>query len=190
MELEHWLYLLRTDIGELDYKLQEMIYNSFYQLVYKDIYFLVLDHEVTKDIIHESFLKVIMYGPKTKHASNMKAWIKQVIRNTALDWLRKNNRHQLNRTNVITLENVTIKLDSDVASEVEVKMRNEILLQTLIELKPEYRTLLTLYYIEEKNYKEISQELQLSEQVIAQRLARARKKLQQKFSGNWNDRDE
>ncbi len=76
------------------------------------------------------------------------------------------------------------------ANKVEVKLRNELLLQTLNELKPEYRTILTLYYIEEKNYKEISQELQLSEQVIAQRLARARKKLYQKFLGQWNDRDE
>ncbi|MEV2781779.1 sigma factor-like helix-turn-helix DNA-binding protein [Paenibacillus larvae] len=39
--------------------------------------------------------------------------------------------------------------------------------------------------MEEKSYKEICHELNLSEQVVAQRLARARKKLLQHFSRKW-----
>ncbi|MFD0716981.1 hypothetical protein [Paenibacillus sp. GCM10027626] len=28
-------------------------------------------------------------GPKTAHAANLSSWVKQIARNTALDWLRK-----------------------------------------------------------------------------------------------------
>jgi RNA polymerase sigma-70 factor (ECF subfamily) len=190
MELEQLFYLLRTDIEKLDYEIQEMIYNSFYRFVYRDIYFLVLDHEATKDIIQESFLKMIISGPKTKHATNMKGWVKQVTRNTALDWLRKNKRPGINKTSINTLEEIIAIHELDAAKKVEDKLRKKLLHQTIAELKPDYRTLLMLYYFEEKSYKEISQLLQLSEQVIAQRLARARKKLYKKFSSNWNDLDE
>nr|WP_313780394.1 sigma-70 region 4 domain-containing protein [Paenibacillus larvae] len=70
-------------------------------------------------------------------------------------------------------------------NDVEHKLRNELLHQTINELKSEYRCLLWLYYMEEKSYKEICHELNLSEQVVAQRLARARKKLLQHFSRKW-----
>jgi len=42
-----------------------------------------------------------------------------------------------------------------------------------------------MHYFENKSYKEMSKELHLSEQVISQRLARARNKLRQQFSKKW-----
>lgn len=42
-------------------------------------------------------------------------------------------------------------------------------------LKPDYRIVITLFYIEGLSYKELSALLQISEQAVSQRLARARK---------------
>ncbi|MFD0716982.1 RNA polymerase sigma factor [Paenibacillus sp. GCM10027626] len=64
-----------------------------------------------------------------------------------------------------------------VADKVENKLRNEMLHLAIQELKPEHRTLLIMFYLEERSYKEICRELRLSEQVMTQRSARARKKL-------------
>lgn len=192
--MEQWFYLLRNNIETLDLESQEMIYHSFRRFVYKDIYFLIRDHSSTEDIIHESFIKVVVQCPKVKHTSNLQGWIKQVTRNTTMDWLRKNKRNRQNLdleiVNIIELNKTLSLNEQGVAAEVENRLRDELLHQTINELAPDYRILLLLYYVEEKSYNEICKELQLTEQVVTQRLARARKKLLQYFSRKWVDRYE
>ncbi|MNP87263.1 RNA polymerase sigma factor [compost metagenome] len=56
------------------------------------------------------------------------------------------------------------------------------------ELKYEYRLVLFLYYIAGLSYAEIARETGITEQILTQRLARARKKLAVHFSGKWGDR--
>ncbi|MEK3731622.1 sigma-70 region 4 domain-containing protein [Paenibacillus sp. FSL M8-0334] len=72
----------------------------------------------------------------------------------------------------------------------EDQIRNELLHEALNELSPEYRQALFMYYIEEKPYSEISQELGKTEQAVAQTMVRARKKLYRYFSRRWVDADE
>jgi len=73
-----------------------------------------------------------------------------------------------------------------VANEVETKQRDEVLYQAIDELKSEYRSILLLFYMEGKSYREICRELNLIEPILTQRLARARKKLLQHFLRKWN----
>ncbi|WP_372636887.1 RNA polymerase sigma factor [Cohnella sp.] len=185
--MEQWLSLLRINIEELDAEVQEKIYGSFYRFVYREILFITRDHSATEDIIQESFIKVTIQGPKTAHASNLASWVRQIARHTALDWLRKYKKgHQ-----EIDAENVTIiEQNTAVADEVENKLRNEILYEAIQELKPEHKILLIMFYLEDKSYKEICSELRLGEQIVTQRLARARKKLLQHFLRKWNDHGE
>ncbi|MFD0716297.1 RNA polymerase sigma factor [Paenibacillus sp. GCM10027626] len=185
--MEQWLFLLRVNIDELDAEVQEDLYRSYHKYVYKYIFFITREHTATEDIIQESFVKVITQGSKTAHASNFSSWVRQIARNTALDWLRKykNNRQEVDAESVTIIDN-----QMSVADKVENQIRNEMLHLAIQELKPEHRTLLIMYYLEDKSYKEICKELHLSEQIVTQRLARARKKLLQHFSRKWNDHDE
>jgi len=57
------------------------------------------------------------------------------------------------------------------------KLKKETLYKAIIGLKKEYRTMILLFYFENKSYKEIMVELNLTETVISQGLFRARKKL-------------
>lgn len=52
-------------------------------------------------------------------------------------------------------------------------------------MKSDYRTVLLLFYMEGKSYREICRELNLTQPILTQRLARARKKLLQQFSKKW-----
>ncbi|MEV3336706.1 sigma-70 family RNA polymerase sigma factor [Paenibacillus larvae] len=183
--IDQWICLLQNNIGDLEADLQELIYLSFYKFAYQYIYFLIRDHATTEDIIQDAFIKIMKHGLNLL-ASNLRSWVKQVIRNTALDWLRKNKKvkYMFNEEYFNTAAHFQ-REPSDIENDVEHKLRNELLHQTINELKSEYRCLLWLYYMEEKSYKEICHELNLSEQVVAQRLARARKKLLQHFSRKW-----
>jgi len=86
--MEQWYYFLRSALDNLDATIQELIYRSFYQFVYRDVYFIIRDHSLSEDIIQDAFLKAIKNGPKMRSDTNIPAWIKLLTRNTALDYLR------------------------------------------------------------------------------------------------------
>ncbi|AJS61166.1 RNA polymerase sigma factor [Paenibacillus sp. IHBB 10380] len=189
--MEQWLFLLRSKIEELDINTQQFIYDSFYKQLYADIYFLIRDHGITEDIIQDAFLKVTSSAPKLKHDTHLKSWVRRVTRNCAIDWIRKNkkNRQEYEYLDV-NISNSMFNEEISVASEIENNTRDELLHQALNELKPSYRIILLMFYWEQKSYKEICNELAITEQVLTQRLARARKKLFQHFSRKWVDDNE
>lgn len=184
--MNKWSSLIRMNIAELNFEMQKKIYTSFYHFVYKDIFFIIRKHADIEDIIQEAFLKVINQGPKITHATNLSAWVRKITRNTTIDWLRKNKQKHLavNWDNTIIDEQEIFISKEDTYISVEKKIRDEMLYLAIEELKPEHRILIIMFYLEGKSYKKICKELSLTEQIMTQRLARARKKLRKYFSQN------
>lgn len=190
--MEEAIYLLfRENVSALDADTQRGLFLAFRQLVYRDVLFLLNDHALSEDVIQESFLKAMKHGRKAKEDSKMKAWLRQVARNTAIDAMRKNKRfrHVFVLSDVAFMEEEACGLASaePVDAVVETMIRDEMLHRAIAELKAEYRVVLFLYYIAELSYAEICREVGITEQVLTQRLARARKKLAKQFSGKWGD---
>jgi RNA polymerase sigma-70 factor (ECF subfamily) len=191
---EEDLALLRGNIHGLDGVAQRRLFMTFRQCVYRDIFYLLGDHALTEDVIQEAFLKAVQKGPNTRPDSNMTAWLRKISRNTAYDFLRKNkkNRQMIDLDLVNHMEH-TETLEQSAASVediVENMIRNELLLEAIRNLKPDYRIVLLLHYMIGMTYSEIVQELEISEQVLTQRLARARKKLALCFIEKWGVPDE
>ncbi|WP_223066894.1 RNA polymerase sigma factor [Paenibacillus caui] len=188
--MEQWFYFLRSPPDDLDATIQELVYRSFYHFIYRDTYFIVRDHALTEDIIQDAFMKAITKGPKMQSDDNIPAWIKQLTRNTALDYLRKIKRDRQIFAEPYGHISYAAFDELSVANEVESRERDELLYQAMDELKSEYRTVLLLFYVGGKSYREICRELNVTEPVLTQRLARARKKLLQHFIRKWTDEDE
>jgi len=187
--MEQWYYLMRTPIMELDAAAQQLVYRSFYQLVYPDLYFMLRDRYLTEDAVQESFLKAVAKVPHLRNESNIPGWLRQVARRTALDKIKKMKMDRQKLVNPgVNIEDASDEIS--VARQVENKFRDEQLYRAMSELKPDYRAMLLMFYIEGKSYKEIGQEMNLTEQVLTQRMARARKKLLENFLRNWADEDE
>lgn len=190
--MEKWWLLLETNFDALSHDLQRHLYDSFYRFAYREIIFLIKDHALAEDIIQEAFLKMTAKIHQLNHTASAKQWVKRIIRNQMLDTLRKKKRHWTSLENVYkeSTNHAAMEVAASVENTVEDSLRNQVLYETILGLKPEYRTLLLQYYMEEKSYKIMSAELGISEQVIAQRLARARKKLLGEFSRKWVDHDD
>ncbi|MGG3308270.1 sigma-70 family RNA polymerase sigma factor [Paenibacillus lautus] len=188
--MKQWYYLLRTPIVKLDVAAQQLVYRSFYKLVYSDVYFIIRDHFLTEDIIQEAFLKAAKKAPALRSESNIPGWLRQVARRTALDKLRKykKDRQMLASADVFIEESTWEEIS--ISCEVEIKIRNESLHRAMEELTTDYRLVLHKYYIEGNTYKEICQELNLTESALTHKLARARKKLLVYFLRIWVDADE
>lgn len=187
---EQWLYFLRSNFFDLDHEAQRLAYEAYRHLVYRDIFFLTRSHELTEDVVQESFYKVVAKAPQLKSTMHLKAWIVKVARNHAYDLFKKNKKYRHLREPQVVIDLKAPSFHPTVAEQVEDQIRNEILHEALNELSPEYRQALFKYYIEEKPYREIAQELGKTEQALAQTMVRARKKLYRYFSKRWVDADE
>jgi RNA polymerase sigma-70 factor (ECF subfamily) len=183
-------YLFQQSFDKLSPQLQEMAYRSFYNLVYTDILYLLHDHSLTEDVIQDAFLKITRIIHKYKIES-YPAWMKQVTRHMAIDYLKKTNKnHQtISLDSVYRVEDdLQLSLEQvSVATTVENNMRNELLYQSITELRPSQQIMIRMFYIEDLSYKEIASTLDLSEQAVSQKLARARKKLLRNFQRKWDD---
>ncbi|RJG21247.1 RNA polymerase sigma factor [Paenibacillus thiaminolyticus] len=190
--MEQWLSFLQRNFQHLDRSSQELTYQSYREFIYHDIYFLLQNHQLTEDVIQESFLKVIDSSPKSKNAANMKAWLKKIARNTAYDYLRKDKKYQYlsNLESIEEKELFSSEAETAVADQVEEQIRDEMLHEALDQLNERYRNVLFRYYMEDKSHRELARELGISEQASAQLLVRARKKLRYYFCKRWVDREE
>lgn len=186
--MKEWYYLLYT-FEQLNQEVQHTVYRSFYTFVYKDIYFLVKDHAITEDIIQEVFFKILSAVHKHE-VSKILPWIKQVARNQTVDYLRKihKDRHltYLDNVNNMTSQQETAAGSVEIEHHVENKIRDELLHEVIASMKPEYRVLILLYYIEERTIQEVAEQLRLSKPAISQKLKRARKKLLEQFQRKWD----
>ncbi|WCF09752.1 sigma-70 family RNA polymerase sigma factor [Paenibacillus thiaminolyticus] len=190
--MEQWLSFLQRKFQHLDRSSQELTYQSYREFIYRDIYFLLQNHQLTEDVIQESFLKVIASSPTSKNAANMKAWLKKIARNTAYDYLRKDKKYEYlsNLESIEEKELFSSEAETAVADQVEEQIRDEMLHEALDQLNARYRNVLFRYYVEDKSHRELARELGISEQASAQLLVRARKKLRYYFCKRWVDREE
>lgn len=169
---------------------QREIYREFYELVYGIIYYKILDHASTEDIIQESFLKVILHPPFIEDDAKLKNWIRAVVKNTVYSFLRKNKK-RLSETDV---ETVVIPSDRDpvrhsasVEQEIEFKLMSETVELALSELKPEYQALIELRWKHELSYREMADILDTNEAAIKHKLHRAREAMKKRFARLWGE---
>lgn len=182
--MEQWYSLLRSPFASLDPATQQWVYRSFYQFVYKDIYFKTHDRSLPKILFKRLSLrhpcKVRTCNPTSIFRGG---WSKSHGLPHWIGCEKKNKNRQISKLAHAYMDAMASH-EVSVASAVETKVRDELLHQALAELKEDYRTILILFYIQNKSYRQICYELQLTEPVLTQRLARARKNCSTTFYKN------
>jgi len=189
--VKEW-YCLLPQFENLNHEVQQLVYRSFYSFVYKDIFFLVRDHAITEDLIQESFFKILSAVHKHEVARIL-PWIKQVVRNQTLDYLRRMHKYRKltyldNVNHIVSILEIGAGT-AGVEDHVENKIRDELLHEAIAKMKPEYRLVLMLYYIEGMTIQEVAEHVRLSKPAVSQKLKRARKKLLEQFQRKWNLND-
>ncbi|QLG40660.1 MULTISPECIES: RNA polymerase sigma factor [unclassified Paenibacillus] len=179
--------LLASDFHNLSPQLQEEVYYEYYNMVHGLIVYIIKERAAAEDIIQEAFIKIIKNKPLFDNEVKLKAWLKVVTRNTAINYLRKNknNRNQLDTDSVfIDMETIN-QTAASVESTVETQMMQESIEFYLEQLKPEYRVLVELRWKEGLSYREMADLLDTSEEIVKQRLFRARGSIKKKLHKEW-----
>ncbi|MGM1044596.1 RNA polymerase sigma-70 factor, ECF subfamily [Paenibacillus uliginis N3/975] len=184
--------LLAADFNEISEPMQEEVYYEFYDLVYGQIMYVLRDHAAVEDIIQESFIKVITSKPVFDNINKLKAWLRVVSKNTTMNYLRKNKkyRNQVDVDRVFISEEELVASSTNVEHQVESKMMEESIKKYLEQLKPEYRLLIEYRWKHGLTYKEIAELLNTREDIVKQRLFRARESVKKMLYREWGVMDE
>lgn len=155
-------------------KLMDLFWNNVYNYVFSKI----KDEEETEDISIETFTKVFAKLKLYNSDFDFKTWLISVAHNTMIDHIRRSPKLNISLDD----ENYRFEIEENLPTpeeELIQKQASDDLKSQLEKLKPDYRHILELRFLEEKTYKEIAEELNLSMANVKVRLLRARQLLKE-----------
>jgi RNA polymerase sigma-70 factor (ECF subfamily) len=128
--------------------------------------------EEADDILQEGFIKVFRNLSAYRGEGSLEGWIRKIMVNEALTYLRKNKKMKSN----ISLHHIEVATPaSSLAGDT---LNEKDLLKIITQLPPGYRTVFNLYAIEGYSHKEIADRLGISEGTSKSQYSRARTLLQ------------
>lgn len=142
------------------------------------------DNDAVQDLVQDTFLKAFNRLDQLDDPTKYHAWIKQIARNTALDYLKKSKAILFSElydddSIHIEIEDEDLSHLPDVALD---KQESARLLREILDSLPQMqRTVLSLHYIQDIPVKEIAAILGRSENTIKVQLHKGRKNLEQKI---------
>lgn len=140
--------------------------------------------EDVKDVSQEVFIKVYKNLNRFNHGSKLSTWIAKIAYSTAINHLKKHHSRKLAYTELN---------ESDYADHttpehlLNAKDESEFVQIQISKLPLAYRTVLTLYHLNEFSYQEIEDITGMPEGTVKNYLFRARKLLKERLAHYYNN---
>lgn len=167
---------------------QKIVYEMFYDHVYRTIYFIVKDHYTAEDLVQETFLKVFNKIGSLEDSTKIKGWISTIASRTAIDFIRKQKRQNSFPTDNVLLDSIDFSY-KETASSIETKVENNLKIEYLesqiSNLSDQDRQLLLLKYVHELTYQDIGNIFDIKEGTVKSKLFRVKNNLK-KIMDLWN----
>ncbi len=148
------------------------IYRRYSRAMYNIALRIVKDEHYAEDVMQEGFLKAFTRLKDYKEEVAFGAWLKRIIINHSIDFYKKTSRFHFE-----ALDRAIYSADHD-DSEVDEINFNELkvgqVIDTIMNLKDNYRMVLTLHYIEGYDQEEIAEILDISHANCRTTLSRAK----------------
>ena len=155
--------------------------SQFYQMYVEELssvcYRYVPSRSDAKDVLQNSFVKIFTLLPTIDYVGEeaLRAWMKQVVANEALGFLRKQKKLLFVVHRAAEADQID---DTEPQSE---QISPEELHQMISELPDGYRTVINLYVFEDYTHKQIAELLGISESTSASQLYYAKRLLAKKM---------
>jgi RNA polymerase sigma-70 factor (ECF subfamily) len=157
-------------------KAQEAIYTRYADRMYRLCYRYIRNQEDAEDVLILSFTKVLekIKNFEWRGVGSLEAWIKQIVVNESLMWLRR--RHNFHLTEVWNGQ----EEEPDIAAISELEAED--IYRMIGELPQGYRTVFNLSVIEGYSHQEIADLLNISVSTSRTQLFKAKAHLKSKLS--------
>lgn len=158
---------------------QFKIYQYYYKAMYNTCYRMLNNSYEAEDIMQDAFLQAFRNITRYKEEASFGAWLKKIVINKTLDFLRKNkiNFDEINDQTTTILD----KTEEEHCDEYTEKTNEKIniIKKIISEMPDKQRILLTLYLFEGYDHEEISKLLDMSSSAVRTGYSRAKSKLQE-----------
>ena len=153
---------------------QNLLIDSLWDKVYNYIFFKIKNEEEAEDITIETFTKVLSKLKLYNEDFDFKTWVISIAHNTMIDHIRKSSKHS-----ILTDEDVHLIKDSEISPEDHLILvqDHDKILKALEQLPSKYKNIIELRFLEDKTYKEIALELNLTLPNVKVRVLRAKQLL-------------
>lgn len=156
-----------------DRNAQMQLYKAYYKAMYNTAFRILKDEFEAEDIMQEAFLTAFTKLNSYRGEVAFGAWLKRIVINKSLTQLKKNNRYEEVKLEVVpTNETESSKLDYT-------KLEPQSVMNSIQGLKDNYRMVLTLNLIEGYDYEEIAQIMNYTNENVRTTISRAKRKLKQ-----------
>ncbi len=160
---------------------QKQLYELYASKMYGVCLRYAQDANMAEDFLQEGFIKVFSNLHRFRHDGSLEGWIRRIMINTSLEWLRKKDllKHSTNLDNAEHIRYETTEVNEGLsASE---------LLSIIQTLPAGYRAVFNLFAVEGFSHKEIAELLNISEGTSKSQYARARSWLQKRLRTYGNE---
>ncbi|MEM1322294.1 MAG: sigma-70 family RNA polymerase sigma factor [Bacteroidota bacterium] len=152
-------------------KAQQMLYDRFAPVMFGVCKRYVRNREDAEDVLVSGLYKVFKNIGQFKDLGSFEGWVRRIIVNEALMYLRKQHKHF-----------ITDEIERASSKVTQVSVEDELAAQDIIQLLNQlptgYRTIFNLYVIEGYKHREIAEMLGISINTSKSQLILAKKRLQ------------
>ena len=149
--------------------LYAVVIDRYQKKLIRYAYNLIKNEERAADIVQESFIKAFINLNSFNIKKKFSSWIYRIVHNQAINLAKKYQKE------TPLLENWDFKSNDDIEKDFEEKATKEKVEKCLKEIPLLYSEPLSLHYIDEKSYEEISDILRIPMGTVATRINRAKK---------------
>ncbi len=153
-----------------DRRAQQLLFDRYSPNMFGVCKRYVKSREDAEDVLVEGFYKVLTKLEQYSGEGSFEGWIRRIIVNEALMWLRKKH-------NLVTKVELNNNLDHKTEVTVEDELQAEDILRLLAQLPTGYRTVFNLYVLEGYKHREIAELLGISINTSKSQLILAKKRL-------------
>jgi len=148
----------------------ENVFLDYNDYIFKYIYSMVQNRAEAEDLLQDTFIKVMK--AKNKDIRNWKSYLITIARNTVYDhWRKRKNKLSLDLFDKLKTKNKDIELKLDIEKGIK-------------NLSPKLKEVIILREINQLDYKEIADILEIEKGTVKSRLSRAREELKNFLEGN------
>ena len=155
-------------------KAQMQLYDMYCQAMFKIAFRYVKDEHIAEDVMQDAFIKVFKNIKSYKGEVTIGAWIKKIVINQSLDYLKKK------QIELVSIDEMQLQITDD-NWNVNEKTNVKVVYRLINNLPEKYKVVLSLYLIEGYDHQEIAQVLNITEVASRSQLMRGKNKLKQQL---------
>jgi RNA polymerase sigma-70 factor (ECF subfamily) len=178
------------DVTERQSATLESLVERHRSLVTHIVYRTIGGRPDAEDVCQEALLRVCQGFPGFRSESKASTWIARIAYNTCINYLQKKREVLLDD---LPGREVGVEAASAVGARPDERAQSEdlagLLEAEIRALPPQFRTILTLFHLEDMSYEEIGEVMSLPEGTVKSYLFRARRRLRQRLMRKYSEED-